>query len=140
MKYPWWWAHEGPKNVGKRQEKGNKDIVQKVASVGNSYCNTFFQYVSNYYLHKFNWTNKVLCVQRHVIQYAINIYNNHINKSHFLMFLPRTYFRHMTFSNKIHANNCMLIWFAGQHDKKMGSYSRKQGVWSNHMKICIIYT
>ena len=38
-KYPWWWAHEGPKHVGKRREKGNKDIVQKVASVGNSYCN-----------------------------------------------------------------------------------------------------
>ena len=27
-------------HVGKRREKGNKDIVQKVASVGNSYCNT----------------------------------------------------------------------------------------------------
>jgi len=28
--------------VGKRREKkGNKDIVQKVASVGNSYCNIY---------------------------------------------------------------------------------------------------
>ena len=34
-------AHESPKHVGKRGEKGNKDIVQKVASVGNSYCNTY---------------------------------------------------------------------------------------------------
>jgi len=24
-----WWAHDGPKHGGKRQEKGNKDIVQK---------------------------------------------------------------------------------------------------------------
>jgi len=40
LKYPWWWAHEGPKHVGKRREKGNKDTVQKVVSVGNSYCNT----------------------------------------------------------------------------------------------------
>ena len=39
LKYPWWWAHASPKHVGKRREKGNKDIVQKVASVGNSYCN-----------------------------------------------------------------------------------------------------
>jgi len=37
----WWWAHESPKHVGKRRGKGNKDIVQKVASVGNSYCNTY---------------------------------------------------------------------------------------------------
>ena len=29
LKYPWWWAQEGPKHIGKRQEKGNKDIVQK---------------------------------------------------------------------------------------------------------------
>ena len=40
MKYPWWWAHEGPRHVGKRREKGNKDIVQRVASVGNSYWNS----------------------------------------------------------------------------------------------------
>jgi len=39
LKYPWWWAHEGPKHVGKRREKGNKDIVQKVASVGSCYRN-----------------------------------------------------------------------------------------------------
>jgi hypothetical protein len=33
-------VHESPKHVGKRRGKGNKDRVQKVASVGNSYCNT----------------------------------------------------------------------------------------------------
>ena len=32
------------KHVGKRREKGSKDIVQKVASVGNSYCNKFRNY------------------------------------------------------------------------------------------------
>ena len=32
------------KHVGKRREKGNKDIVQKVASVGNPYCNKFRNY------------------------------------------------------------------------------------------------
>ena len=51
LKYPWWWAHEGPKHVGKRREKGNKDIVQNVASVGNSYCNISLsssQQIANY--------------------------------------------------------------------------------------------
>jgi hypothetical protein len=53
--------------------------------------------------------HSTVCVQWQVIQYAINIYNNHTNRSHFSMFLPHTYFRHMIFSNEIHANSCMSI-------------------------------
>jgi hypothetical protein len=41
LRYPWWWAYESPKHVGYKTRKINKDINQKVASIGNSYCNTY---------------------------------------------------------------------------------------------------